>query len=1396
MHTTPGLKGARRLLGAATVGAVATLLPLQVAVTQQRASRQPPELVNIIDADGGGPDFDARTVRRGFDLFSPADAAFSGMRATGNFGTAISNYGDCNGTLRNCQNNRVQRPNGTFAPYFEVEWAYGVPPSQFVKIRNVAPSVTNAGGGGWMAAYNRTVLGLPKRFSPRDGTLGRMFSGTTSTEDGSCRDHTGFTNGFYLGGLQILPASDCAETWGGEGWTGAHPIDQAGFKQWFDVQGDAFTFDFNRVPEVYQRLDKQFMGTRHHTYGETSDFSSDVLTNYGGVVPGGSGAPVYQGYPLGLLIHFEAFNFAVPTVASSYFVQATIVNRSEDVWGAPIDYDSLYFGLSMGGLFSNQNHSAYALPERGMVVYHNSGVLGSAGPCGDPNRQPYAGNACSTGGYGSGATGIIFLRSPIGDLRNKLFTRTTAGAPCTVGVDPFCSPSHPLRGDTITFMRQTYGDFGGADAATWGTSTRAAFGLMSGIEENTLDGRSITDFNERTQWRTFRSEFWPTIRAHHNKYVPPGNWDYNKDGILDTLVLDTCGQNGCVVVDSDTMPSGHVNNRGNIGGLQSLGPISLAAGDSVTLIYAHVGDADAAQFFATVDAVIDLYMNFYLAPEAPPPVRVVSTFTNPGTDQFGTANPTVAITFSDDPERWTDPFLAKVASDVENAAPGTPLAALRDLNDGRDITIMQIDTLFFDEDLDSLVTDTTLTVVPSTDLVTVLQDRATNNFERLEVYKSCDGGDSFTADGDCDGDLATTVGGVGDVFGWRAYAILNPAANGDFPNAFADAAVDGGRSYLYVFIGKSRGATFLLNTPSGQESVSFAPEIRNPLSRSTSDPNVVSVYVPASKQSGYQAARVNFTSSPTATVPFVLGLSDNVVTASYRAVFGNEILVERDSLISSGTPLRSLVTIRRRANVDVGGVPTSTIVKTERFDYSSSEVFLVAGSGADAGSVSLGDTVRTGTLYSGLGFVIAGNGEALFGSTTLDGTGTTPASLFGRAEFPGFVITANNGVAGDHVSAAEAQLRGTQSIAELGLLPTDTLVPRTLVNSFMVQWREASSTRTADGGGLYEVSWADDPWGVGRGFVLNLNNPGATEAEVQATLAARELPTTGLTDAETAALLAVDQTDLVAVKLPFTIRNLVFDRPVDVAMTRRLSNRVALGNQEDTVTVVVQEDQWIPGDALYLIENVVEDSVTAAGLVLDGSGQPVQRTRRAMTFSTAVFGCDQIRQSCNPVLQTSPGATGYNPMRAGDRTQFGYYVGFSPTSEYGFDVVAPVRGDQITALTDSALALIRVVPNPFVIFSQYQSSLADSRVLFTNVPPRGTIRIYTVAGQFVQQITWEPADLEGDGDLFWDLKSREGIDIASGLYLWVLTAPRDPTNPNGTNIQARGKFVAIRGNSR
>ncbi|HKG95901.1 MAG TPA: hypothetical protein VKA84_28575, partial [Gemmatimonadaceae bacterium] len=62
-------------------------------------------------------------------------------------------------------------------------------------------------------------------------------------------------------------------------------------------------------------------------------------------------------------------------------------------------------------------------------------------------------------------------------------------------------------------------------------------------------------------------------------------------------------------------------------------------------------------------------------------------------------------------------------------------------------------------------------------------------------------------------------------------------------------------------------------------------------------------------------------------------------------------------------------------------------------------------------------------------------------------------------------------------------------------------------------------------------------------------------------------------------------------------------------------------------------------------------------------------------------------------------------------------------------------------------------------------------------------------GQFVQQLAWTAEDLNGSGDLYFNLTTREGTLMASGLYLFTVQA----TGPTGAATRKKvGRFVIIR----
>jgi hypothetical protein len=104
------------------------------------------------------------------------------------------------------------------------------------------------------------------------------------------------------------------------------------------------------------------------------------------------------------------------------------------------------------------------------------------------------------------------------------------------------------------------------------------------------------------------------------------------------------------------------------------------------------------------------------------------------------------------------------------------------------------------------------------------------------------------------------------------------------------------------------------------------------------------------------------------------------------------------------------------------------------------------------------------------------------------------------------------------------------------------------------------------------------------------------------------------------------------------------------------------------------------------------------------------------------------------------------------------------------------------------------------MWSQYEQTSGIKRLMFTHLPPSGTLRIYTASGQLVQQLKWNPTDLQRNcratvnttacnesGDLQWNLRSREDLEVGPGFYVFVVS-----TEVGGKKVDKLGKFVIIR----
>lgn len=106
-----------------------------------------------------------------------------------------------------------------------------------------------------------------------------------------------------------------------------------------------------------------------------------------------------------------------------------------------------------------------------------------------------------------------------------------------------------------------------------------------------------------------------------------------------------------------------------------------------------------------------------------------------------------------------------------------------------------------------------------------------------------------------------------------------------------------------------------------------------------------------------------------------------------------------------------------------------------------------------------------------------------------------------------------------------------------------------------------------------------------------------------------------------------------------------------------------------------------------------------------------------------------------------------------------------PAYSFNTSNIAAKSGHIETA--ETALDLIKVVPNPYYAYSAYESDQLDNRVRLTNLPERCTIKIFATNGTLVRTYSKDESNTWID----WDLKNQANIPIASGIYYIHINAP-------------------------
>ncbi len=118
--------------------------------------------------------------------------------------------------------------------------------------------------------------------------------------------------------------------------------------------------------------------------------------------------------------------------------------------------------------------------------------------------------------------------------------------------------------------------------------------------------------------------------------------------------------------------------------------------------------------------------------------------------------------------------------------------------------------------------------------------------------------------------------------------------------------------------------------------------------------------------------------------------------------------------------------------------------------------------------------------------------------------------------------------------------------------------------------------------------------------------------------------------------------------------------------------------------------------------------------------------------------------------------------------------------------ITPTTFETAEETVDSLLENVKVVPNPYVVRNEMEISEYSSKLLFTHLPARCLIRIYTVDGELVRILNHNDPTSNTE---VWDLLTASGARIASGVYVYHIEALDENGNRIGTKV---GKFAVIK----
>ena len=151
------------------------------------------------------------------------------------------------------------------------------------------------------------------------------------------------------------------------------------------------------------------------------------------------------------------------------------------------------------------------------------------------------------------------------------------------------------------------------------------------------------------------------------------------------------------------------------------------------------------------------------------------------------------------------------------------------------------------------------------------------------------------------------------------------------------------------------------------------------------------------------------------------------------------------------------------------------------------------------------------------------------------------------------------------------------------------------------------------------------------------------------------------------------------------------------------------------------------------------------------------------------------------------GDSSSNVYKGGDSLFISMTKPFNSNDEFTF---SSNKADYNLEDARQQLERVKAVPNPYVVSNVFEQPLpptvrgrGERIIYFTNVPLNSKVHIYTSSGNHVR--TLEHDGDYNDGSIIWDVRTKEGLDIAYGVYFYVVEV-------DGISDKKTGKLAIIK----